>query len=181
MHQQGEAASPPATHPHGLGLGCSLLGSSPPDATEQSRVSKTGQSGPWLVPSGSNWLFSLTGTSSQGGPLGPARAHVGHLGPQADGQKVLAQWYKIGYSLLNCKLELLRANAQLSVERCVKGRALENIRDSGFQLSTRLYPSGGPGCCRSPGWQKKHCPPAGEEQRTQSARAGSQWPLSLAA
>lgn len=90
VHQQGE--------PHGLGLGCC------PDAAGQSRVlgTRTGL-----------FLAALTGTSLFPGPfpeagtLGPAGAHVGHLGPLADGQNVLAQWYKTGYSLLTCKIELL--------------------------------------------------------------------------
>lgn len=75
-----------------------------------------------------------SGTFPESQDLGPARAHMGHLGHLGDGQKVLAQWYKIEYTLLYCKTELLRAKAQLSVEGCVKGRALENIWDSGLWL-----------------------------------------------
>lgn len=89
---------PLVVRPYGLDLGCLLLSSA-----EQSRVPGT---------RAGLFLGVLTGASLFLGPfreariLGPAGPHMGRLGPRADGQKVLAQWYKTGYDLLNCEIEL---------------------------------------------------------------------------
>lgn len=74
-----------------LGSGCLLLVLLVPNATKQSQVTGTRADkwGPGPSASGSNHHPSLPRTFP--GSLGPARVPTGHLGPQAGGQKVLAQ------------------------------------------------------------------------------------------
>lgn len=70
---------------------------------------------------------------------------------------------------------------QLSVEGCRKGRALENIRDSGLWPELPQVPTWRLRLPEVPTMAEEtlsHC--REEKQRTQTPRVGSQWPLALA-